>query len=122
MRLSLITEDYNLEEGQGYAELEAATAWIAGQVQKRGDCEGILVDVGDDVRTAAIVSRHAPYLRRVTSSGGYDDAKDAGAQAADGDIVIYLDGDCLPDDESWIDQLVAPIARGETTACGGLTL
>ena len=51
---TLVTEAYNLAEGMGYAELEAAVATVAGIASAQPTVEALLVDGSDDPRDVRI--------------------------------------------------------------------
>lgn len=121
--ISLIVEAYNLHEGQSLAALRRALDAAFGLARTTdGACEVLLVQPDVTADLDALVARYA-QLRRVLAPGaGYDALKDAGAQAARGDVVVYLDGDCVPDGPDWLDRLTQPIRRGEALATCGTTL
>jgi glycosyltransferase involved in cell wall biosynthesis len=72
----------------------------------------IVVDDGSTDSTAAIAEREGATVLRLGHRGPAR-AKNAGASAARGEILVFLDGDmeCAPD---FLDRLVAPIADGRT--------
>ena len=43
--------------------------------------------------------------------------RNAGVLASDGDIVVFTDAGCLPD-EGWLKRLVAPLRPGEDAVAG----
>ena len=68
---------------------------------------------------AAEIRRRYPSVKVVSSAdSNYLAAKNAGAQAATGDIVALLDADCVPADD-WLQTLLAPLERDESVAAVG---
>ena len=80
----------------------------------------VLVVVDDAVRDAeaqAIAARW-PFVRVVrTSPSNYALAKLAGAAASRGEIVAWLDGDCVPTTD-WLERLVRAIEQGPDVVAG----
>jgi glycosyltransferase involved in cell wall biosynthesis len=72
--------------------------------------ECIVVDNGSTDATAA--EAHAAGARVVLSQRGYGRACAAGAAAADGDILVFMDGDGS-DVSTEMDQLLRPILAGD---------
>ena len=93
---TLVTEAYNLAEGMGYAELEAAVATVAGIASAQPTVEALLVDGSDDPRVTTLVARHPGLVHVPVPGADYDALKNAAAQAARGRYVAFLDGDCRP--------------------------
>lgn len=121
--ISLVTETFNLEEGQSFEELRSSLRTVSRYLQERGDCEGILVDTSNDPRVPELIDTIDPRIRHLRIAGAsYDHAKDAAAEAAHGRFVVYLDGDCTPDRPDWLDVLIAPLRDGRASATGGVTL
>ena len=58
-----------------------------------------------DFRPPAGVSISIPYQRNV------------GVRAADGDIIVFTDAGCLPDD-GWLERMVTPLRQGENAVAG----
>jgi hypothetical protein len=66
------------------------------------------------------VHRRWPEVKLVSSlKSGYFVAKDAGAAAANGKFVAFVDSDCVPD-QDWLEKIVAPFTP-EVSAVGGRT-
>ncbi len=81
--------------------------------------EIILVDDGSSDDTADIVGRYAGviFLRNHRSKGA-GGARNTGAEAACGDILLFTDSDCIvPTD--WIARIVAAFAGGGVAAVAG---
>ena len=84
--------------------------------------ETVVVSDGSTDDTEAIVSREFPEVTLVSiSPSGLSAARNAGAEAATGDIFAFTDDDCEPDRE-WISRLDRAFADPETAAAGGPNL
>jgi glycosyltransferase involved in cell wall biosynthesis len=57
---------------------------------------------------------------QVPSSAGYYDHKNQGFTASSGDIVAFIDGDCVPT-RGWLAALTAPLQSGESAVASGFT-
>ena len=122
VELSLATETYNLTEGQSWDSFVAAMTSVARLVERTPQSEGLLLDVTDDPRIEALVAGTQGRVRRVACPGmNYDELKDRAADEAAGRYIAYLDGDCVPADDDWLTQLLAPLREGTASAVAGLT-
>ncbi len=92
------------------------------------DLEIIVVDDGSRDETPAMLERFAaehPDLRltvlRNETNRGANASRNRGVQAATGDLVAFLDSDCIaaPD---WVEQLVAGFSDARVGAVTGLVL
>jgi O-antigen biosynthesis protein len=81
------------------------------------DHEVIVVDDGSSDATAAIVSGH-PVRFISTANNGLSSARNAGMEAATGEIVAYLDDDARPDPD-WLTHLAAVFMNTEHAGVGG---
>jgi hypothetical protein len=121
--ITLVTESFNLDEGQSFEELRSSLTTVARYLQDRQDCEALLVDTSNDPRVAGLVAAVDARIRHLRAPGiSYDHAKDLAAEEARGRYVVYLDGDCTPDRPDWLDTLLAPLRGGTALATGGVTL
>jgi GT2 family glycosyltransferase len=84
------------------------------------DYEVIVVDDGSTDATAAIASDFDVTLLR-TERQGLGAARNAGLDAATGEIVAYLDDDARPDPQ-WLRYLAASLAASSDAAVGGPNL
>lgn len=83
--------------------------------------EIVVVDDGSaaSAEIETVVARH-PRARLVRLDGrGPAAARNAGARAAGGDVLCFIDDDCFAD-EAWAERLAAAVARAD--AVGGMTL
>jgi glycosyltransferase involved in cell wall biosynthesis len=73
--------------------------------------EVVVADDGSRDRTAEIAAERGARVLRMSHRGPAL-ARNAGARAADGEVLVFLDGDmaCAPE---FIERLIAPVASGE---------
>ena len=82
------------------------------------DYEVIVVDDGSDDATAEIAARKG--LKVISqANAGPASARNAGARAAVGDILVFTDADCAPD-PSWLSQLTQPLKNPEVVGAKGI--
>lgn len=121
MNISIIIETLNYLEGSSLQELRAALHAAAACIQPDGEVEILLADASGDSEIARMMANEFPSVRRVDALGlGYDQAKMLAAREAKGQIVVYLDGDCIPLDD-WLKKLTDPIREGYVSASGGFS-
>ncbi len=82
------------------------------------DYEVVVVNDGSTDGTRAIAERYG-YCRLINQENkGLSVARNVGAEAATGEIVVYTDSDCVADPD-WLTYLVGTMERGGLVACGG---
>jgi cellulose synthase/poly-beta-1,6-N-acetylglucosamine synthase-like glycosyltransferase len=113
MRASVIVPVYNGEE-----TVEGCLAALVHQSAPREDYEVIVVDDGSTDGTAAIVSTCQVVLLRQPQSGQAA-ARNLGASQAKGEIFLFTDADCAPE-EDWIERLLEPFERKEVVGAKGV--
>lgn len=81
-----------------------------------------MVDDGSEQRelVASVAGDVGAKLVRLEGRGPAG-ARNAGAAAAGGEVVCFIDDDCEAE-PGWVEALVAPIAAGETEAAAGRTV
>lgn len=120
VEFSIITESFNLIEGASLESLRRSVRCATEIAERAGSAEVLLADV-DGRAEIDRLEREFPKLRRIDARGlGYDAAKNRAVQAASGQFVVFLDGDCQPE-EGWLDGLLAPLRAGEAMSTCGFT-
>jgi len=110
--LSIVVPVFNEEENIAILQSEL-TAALTGT-----NHEIIFVDDGSTDQTAAKITPSAAVrVIRFEQNRGQSAAIYAGAQAARGKIVVFIDG-YLQNDPADIPQLVSEVSRGADLACG----
>ena len=116
--ISLVTESFNLAEGQSFEAFAATCRALTGMLSQQS-AEILVCDASNDARVAALVAT-LPSAALLPSQGlGYDAQKNLAARTARGRYVVYLDGDCRPCREDWLDLLLQPLRDGRAQASGG---
>ena len=82
--------------------------------------ETIVIDDGSTDETHEIASRHVVRLIRVPN-GGLSKARNLGIEAADGEIVAFIDSDAYAD-QDWLYYLVNALDEHDASAIGGPNL
>ena len=72
----------------------------------------------DDIRQAHEWARWIDYTQPPGVHITIAHQRNLGVRAAEGDIIVFTDSGCLPED-GWLERLIAPIAeQGESVTCG----
>ena len=100
MKVSVVIPAHNAD-----ATLAECLAACAHQTHQ--DVEIIVVDDGSKDGTSAIAHSYRVNLL-VQPNRGPAAARNAGAAAANGEVIAFTDADCVPH-EDWIDRLIAPL-------------
>jgi len=118
---SIITESYNLTEGATLESLRRALAFASATAEVRSAGEVLLADVDGRPEIDRLLADF-PRVRRIPCDGlPYDAAKNRAVQAARGEYVAFLDGDCIPEDARWLETLLEPLRSGRAVASCGFT-
>jgi hypothetical protein len=121
--VTLVTEAYNVAEGQSEASFLRAVGEVERIARARGNTTVLVVDPSRDNIAAPLLARHHPDIRALHLPGhSYDGQKNAAARQAKSTFVVFLDGDCKPRRDDWLEQLLAPFADPAVPAVCGLTL
>ncbi|HEY77303.1 MAG TPA: glycosyltransferase [Thermoflexia bacterium] len=111
--ISVVIPVHNGEE-----TLEACLAALERQTVDRSRYEVIVVDDGSTDRTPEIARRHSVHLIRQEQAGPAV-ARNRGAEAARGQILLFTDADCIPAPD-WIARMVAPFRDPEVVGAKGV--
>ena len=109
---SVIIPAYNAK-----GTIEKCLSNLENQSIPRGDYEVILVDDGSTDSTPDIIRRF-PVKYFWQSNQGPAAARNKGAQEAHGDIILFTDADCVPQN-NWIEEMVRPFKDPEIMAVKG---
>lgn len=96
MKVSVVIPAYNEEKRLG----ECLRALLGGTEQP---CEIIVADGNSTDRTAAIAKEHGARVIK-NPKGHAAGGRNAGIKAAKGDIIAFLDADCIPD-KDWLKEI-----------------
>lgn len=112
MKVSVAVPAYNAEK-----TINACLAALVGQTYPQGLREIIVVDDGSTDSTPDIVGRYPVKLIRQSNKGPAS-ARNAGAKASTGEIIMFTDSDCVPEPD-WIGQMLKPFADPAVCAAKG---
>lgn len=111
--ISVIVPAYNAQDTLG-----DCLAALQGQLVSHHGYEVIVVDDGSTDRTAQIAQRYSVRLIRQARAGPAA-ARNRGALAAQGDILLFTDADCSPASD-WIERMLAPFHDPEVAGGKGV--
>jgi len=111
--VSVVIPAYNAEDTLG-ACLEA----LGAQSAPPDRYEVIVVDDGSDDGTVAVAREHGVRLVRQPNAGPAA-ARNTGARAARGKILLFTDADCAPAPD-WIERMTAPFDDPEVAGAKGV--
>lgn len=79
--------------------------------------EVVAVDSGSTDGTPELCRTHGAQVMEIPKSDfSHSYARNLGAKAAHGDVLLFMTQDALPRDENWMRDLTAPILSGEAAA------
>jgi lipopolysaccharide/colanic/teichoic acid biosynthesis glycosyltransferase/GT2 family glycosyltransferase len=111
--LSVIVPAYNAA-----GTLEACLDALEHQTVRRERYEVIVVDDGSSDRTAGIAQAHGARLIQQANAGPAA-ARNRGARAAQGDLLLFTDADCAPAPD-WLERISAPFSDAEVVGAKGV--
>ncbi len=109
--ISVIVPTYNEEK-----IIARTLALLSRQTLPRSEYEIIVVDGGSSDRTVEIASRYADLVIPQTGKG-VGGARNDGAKAARGRILVHTDADVVPDPE-WLERIRSSFSKGVVAVCG----
>ena len=81
--------------------------------------EVIVVDDGSRDRTAELATRHGAHCISLLPACGPANARNQGAKAAHGELLLFTDADCAAA-QDWIEKLTAPFAIPNVVGAKGV--
>jgi len=118
---TVVVETFTLCETSSWERVEQTLAAAARMVEAHGDAELVVLDVTGEDEVAHRLGSSFAGARRVAAAGlSYDAAKGIAAQEARGTYIAYLDGDCLPERDDWLERHLEALRAG-AVATGGFT-
>lgn len=80
--------------------------------------EIIVVDDGSIDKTAEAIAKFSHIKLISQANAGPARARNVGAKAAKGDIIIFLDSDCVPE-TNWLEEMLKPFADNKVVGVQG---
>ena len=118
--VTIVVESYTHGEGSSLDRVALALDAAREMVEQHGDGEVLVADSSGDPALSELLEARFPAVRRIDAAGlDYDEAKMKAARKARGDLVLYLDGDCIPA-PGWFDLHVRALRSG-AAGPGGFT-
>lgn len=119
----LVTEAYNVAEGQSEASLIRAVSDLEAIAARHNNAAVAVIDPNLEGVAKPLLSATHPHIDVWhLPSQSYDGQKNFISQNAQSELIVFLDGDCHPLYDSWLDKLLAPFADVTVSAVGGTTL
>ncbi|MFC4701017.1 glycosyltransferase [Glaciecola siphonariae] len=74
------------------------------------DLEIVIVDSGSTDKTLEIANKHHANVTHIKKSEfTFGRSLNVGCEFANGDILVFVSGHCIPVDENWLDELCKPL-------------
>lgn len=116
LRISVIIPAYNAED-----TIEKCLNAISHQTFPRKDYEIVVVDDGSLDNTKDIIGKFPDIFYIWQSNKGPSAARNAGAQKARGEIIVYTDSDCIAKPD-WLEKMIKPFDDPEVIGAKGTYL
>lgn len=114
MTVSIVIRTYNEERHLG----DVLSAIGSQQCEKKW--EVVLVDSGSTDSTTDIARSHGCRIVTIAKQDfTFGRSLNVGCEAANGDILVFLSGHCIPTDRQWLARLIEPVRTGKASYCYG---
>jgi len=104
----------------GVNRIEDCLKSLINQTYSKDKYEIIVVDDGSEDKTSEIVSKYNVRLIKHKNNLGIPCARNTGIANAKGNIIAYIDDDCIAD-KNWLRNLLNPFKNINIMGVGGLT-
>lgn len=86
---------------------------IASQIKDGFDVEVVIIDSGSTDGTLSIAESHGCRITFITKEEfTFGRSLNKGSEFANGDILVYVSGHCVPSENTWLIRLIKPIRNG----------
>lgn len=108
MLVSIVIRTLNEEK-----YLEELLEAISCQKSTLFEIETVIVDSGSTDKTLEIADRYKCRITHISKEEfTFGRSLNLGSNFADGDILVYVSGHCIPVNDCWVDELCKPIVDG----------
>jgi hypothetical protein len=122
-RITLVTEACNMAEGQSTDAFVRAVLSVEKIRRRYSEVDVIVLYPTVERIAEPILAERFPGMHCLHVPGKtYDGQKNPAAIAGQGEFSVYLDGDCVPCSDDWLQRLLSPLLELGVHAVGGLTL
>ncbi len=95
--------------------LDEVLAAVAAQETEGLSHEVVLVDSGSTDGTLEIAQRHGCVIRHIRREEfSFGRSLNIGCESANGDLLVFISGHCVPADRQWLQQLCQPLLDGRS--------
>lgn len=109
MLASIIIRTFNEEK-----HLEELLQSTQEQICNPVDTEVIIVDSGSTDRTLEIANKYSCKVTHIEKSEfTFGRSLNIGCEFADGEILVFISGHCIPAENTWLENLVTPIIHNQ---------
>lgn len=99
-----------LNEEQHLGQLLSA---ICQQIRDGFEIEMVVIDSGSTDKTLSIAKSYSCKITHIKKNEfTFGRSLNMGSENADGEILVYVSGHCIPEDDSWLKKLIQPIRDG----------
>ena len=108
MLVSVVIRTLNEE-----AYLRELLVSISGQVRDNFDVELVVIDSGSSDRTLEIAKSYDARITHITKDEfTFGRSLNLGSEFAQGEILVYISGHCVPTRNTWLLNLIRPLREG----------